>query len=98
MPERYSFRITRKTKWIEDIVENIPKQDRSEFIRECFLVGLKTTPEYKQYQKSLKTGRSEHELSSVLSSGREDRKFVDVQEKNDDELEEKLDMLGDLYR
>lgn len=49
LAQQYTFRLTRKTKWIEDIIELIPKQDKADFIRTCFVEGLKTMPEYQAY-------------------------------------------------
>lgn len=41
MAERYTFRTTRKTAWLDDILMAVDKQDRSDFIREHLILGLK---------------------------------------------------------
>lgn len=43
MSKRYTFRITRKTQWLEDVIESIEKKDQSDFIREMVIAGLRTT-------------------------------------------------------
>lgn len=38
---RYSFRITRKTRWLDEILSHVPDHDLSDFIRELVIEGIK---------------------------------------------------------
>lgn len=40
--KQYCFKSTLYTEYIEDIIEDVPKKFRSEFIRRHFILGLET--------------------------------------------------------
>jgi hypothetical protein len=41
LSQRYTFRTTRKTKWLDAILQSVEDKDRSDFIREHLILGLK---------------------------------------------------------
>lgn len=42
MSKQYTFKTTRYTEWMEEILDNISNQDRSRFIREVLIQGMKS--------------------------------------------------------
>jgi len=43
MAKQYSFKTTRRTQHLEQVLESVPKKDRSEFIREMLTKGIQSS-------------------------------------------------------
>ncbi|WP_144510022.1 hypothetical protein [Bacillus sp. FJAT-22090] len=43
MAKQYTFRTTRETKWLDDILMEVPTKDRARFIRKLIISGLWAT-------------------------------------------------------
>jgi hypothetical protein len=42
LPRQYTFKTTRKTEWMEEVLGKVDSHDRSSFIREMLVLGMKT--------------------------------------------------------
>jgi hypothetical protein len=48
MAKQYSFKTTRRTQQLEEVLERVPKKDRSEFIREMLIKGMEVSGHWEQ--------------------------------------------------
>lgn len=82
---RYTFRTTRKTAWLDDVLSKIPSKDLSDFIRETLIVGLqRNVPQTSDIQQTI-VRQTLDNSPTIVEPPR-----IEVSEISDDELDNKL--------
>lgn len=97
---KFTFRATRKTSWIADIIESIPDQDKAEFIRECFIEGLKQRQEYIEYVEHPERFKRQEiiqprRVKSTVGIPKKPR--LQTLEISEEDTDEKVNKLSSLY-
>lgn len=58
LAKQYTFRTTRETNWLDDILMGVPSKDRARFIRKLIISGLWATSNESQTEHKPKSNES----------------------------------------
>lgn len=88
MPKYYSFRTTRDTEWLDDILKSVPKHDRAKYIRELIIKGLNVNVTQTEHKPNTFVSHTEHKCNTNVSQTEHldiDENVINVEILNDEE-------------
>lgn len=92
MVKYYSFRTTRDTEWLDEILKSVPKHDRAKYIRELIIKGLNNNVSQTEHKPNTFVTHTEHKCNTNVSQTEhinEDENVINVEILHDEEPKSK---------